>query len=138
MISEANYQELKKYLKPYHPSKEEYERFVELKRQKLIKIKDWNLVSESDHISTQVSDTFIITKAGKDALIEFEEYHDTSAKQLEAIENIADSAVRIANLAESEARSAKKDAKFSKMLSVLSIVIGFGSLIVAILSFALR
>nr|DAV06379.1 MAG TPA: hypothetical protein [Caudoviricetes sp.] len=138
MISEANYRELQKYLLPHHPSKEEYERFVELNHKKLIKAKDWKTVSVPGYVNVPVQDTFIITEAGKDALAEFEEYQDTRGKQLEAIQNIADSAVRRANLAESEALSAKKDAKFSKALSILSIVVGFGSLIVAILALVLR
>ena len=73
MISEANYQELKKYLEPYHPSKEEYARFVELKRQKLIKIKTWNPASVPGHEAVPVQDTFVITEAGKDALSKFEQ-----------------------------------------------------------------
>jgi len=138
VISEVNYRELQKYLVPHHPSKEEYERFVELGHQKLIKAKDWKTVSVPGYASVPVQNTFIITEAGKDALAEFEEYQDTRGKQLEAFQNIANSAVRRADLAESEARSAKKEAKFSKVLSVLSILVGFGSLIVAVIALILR
>lgn len=138
MLSPENYELLQSYCVPRSPNSNEAERFEQLKSQKLIKVKDWKMASVPGYASIPVQDTFIITEAGKDALAEFEEHKAAKNKQLKAIQNIADSAVRRANLAESEARCARKDAKFSKVLSILSIVVGFGSLIVAIIALALR
>lgn len=136
MLSKENYKLLKSYCTPRAPEAEE--RFEQLKNQNLIMIYNHGIVDLGNPGKFLAPDKWVITELGKDALAEFEEYHDTIDKQLEAFQNIANSAIRRANLAESEARSAKKDAKFSKVLSILSLAVGIGSLIVAILALVLR
>lgn len=138
MLSEKTYELLKTYCSPRSPDADEGVRFEQLRKQKMIKICNFKSVDFGSLGTSSVPNKYVITELGKDALTEFEEYQDTMGKQLEAFQNIAVSAVRSADLAESEACSAKKDAKFSKVLSLLSIVLGFGSLIVAILALVLR
>ena len=60
------------------------------------------------------------------------------AKSHSELKRIADAAERRATLAEQEAASARKDAGFSKVLSILALLVSMGSLSVAILSFIFR
>ncbi len=63
------------------------------------------------------------------------------ARQRERDENIkrlAQSAEEQVVLAKQEAESAKKDARFSKIMSILALLISAGSLAVAIIALAVR
>jgi len=64
---------------------------------------------------------------------------NTSMLESQALElkRIADSAEKNAALAAEEAKSAKKDALFSKIVSVLALLVGVGSLSVAIIALAI-
>ncbi len=57
---------------------------------------------------------------------------EKNTKSLSELERIADAAQRQARIAENEAASAKKDARFSKVVSIISLIIGLGSLGVAV------
>ena len=81
MLSEANYLELTKYLEPHAPSKDEYERFVMLKREGLVKLNSWKPLSVPGHGEIPVQDTWIISEAGKDALADFEQARQQHTKQ---------------------------------------------------------
>lgn len=59
-------------------------------------------------------------------------------KSLEELHRIADSADCRAQLAEQEADSAKKDSRFSKGVSILSVLIALASLAFSALAFFLR
>ncbi len=63
------------------------------------------------------------------------------ARQKERDENLrrlAESAEDQVTLARQEAESAKKDARFSKIVSVLALLVSAGSLAVAIIALAVR
>ena len=63
------------------------------------------------------------------------------ARQRERDENLkrlAQSAEEQVVLAKQEAESAKKDARFSKIMSILALLISAGSLAVAIIALAVR
>lgn len=59
-------------------------------------------------------------------------------KSLEELHRIADTADRRAQLAEEEAASAKIDSRFSKVVSIVSILIALASLAFSALAFFLR
>ncbi len=81
MLSEANYLELQKYTEPHAPSRSEYERFIFLKEKNLIKIHHFSAVHLGSMGQFQAPDTWIITSAGQDALLEFEQERDKQTEQ---------------------------------------------------------
>ena len=80
MISEHSYNELKKYTEPYSPKRDEYESFVCLKRDGYVKIHHFATVDLGQLGRSQAPDSYIITKAGRDALSEFEKVRDQQTK----------------------------------------------------------
>lgn len=73
----------------------------------------------------------------------FEEFQDQAQrnnfKHMDTnLSKIADTAERRVALAEQMAKSAMKDALFSKVISILSLLISLGSLVVSIVALAVR
>lgn len=81
MLSEAEYQELSKYLEPHAPSQAEYERFASLKQAGYLRIHQFGMVDLGPIGRHPAPDTWVITAAGRDALSEFEERRDQEAKR---------------------------------------------------------
>lgn len=80
MISEHSYNELKKYIDPYSPKRDEYESLVYLKRDGYVKIHHFATVDLGRLGESQAPDSYIITQAGRDALSEFEKVRDQQAE----------------------------------------------------------
>ena len=60
---------------------------------------------------------------------------ETLMAMRDELAQIANAALRRAETAECEAENAKKDARISKILSILSLLVSFGSLAVSVLAF---
>lgn len=81
MLSELNYLELRKYLEPYTPSPEEQDRFNLLSNSGLVKVHHYASRTVGPIDGFPIPETWIITSAGQDALLEFEQERDKQTEQ---------------------------------------------------------
>ena len=70
--SPADHQLLEKFRQPYTPMPEEQARFVGLKNRGLVMVHHFKLIQLGELGNHMAPDTWIITPAGEDALLQFE------------------------------------------------------------------
>lgn len=81
-----------------------------------------------------------ITELGRAALVEHDKIVEIKNRvekqrqeELSALNALAESAMKQAKISEQEAASAKKDARFSKFMSIIAIIISIAAIIVPII-----